>query len=513
MVSGTMFVRKKRNQSGAISVQVIDKSMGFRVIKTIGCSDHPEEIEKLFQQAQAYLRLQDKQIPLFLSDQKERGVVAAFVSQLKNSHIRTIGPELIFGTLFDQIGFNQIQDELFRHIVIARLAYPTSKLKTVDYLKRYRGIEIEVDRLYRFLDCLHSRFKDTARAIAYEHTKKILAGNISLVFYDMTTLYFEAEDEDDLRKIGFSKDGKFQHPQIMLGLLVGKGGYPISYDIFEGNTFEGHTLLPVLKRIQEKYGFQNITVVADAAMLSKKNLSSLGEAQYRFIVGGRIKNESQAIQKQILDQLKTLKEGNSLEFLREDGTRLIVTWSDQRARKDTHNRDKGLKKLKDKIRSGQLTKEHLNNRGYNKFLVLEGDVKITLDEKKISSDALWDGLKGYLTNTDMTMEAVVETYKELWQIEKAFRISKTDLRIRPVYHFRKRRIESHILIVFVAYTIIKELERRLKEDKLTMSPKRAGELTQNMYSLTYLLPGDALPQEIILGMDEEQQILFNLIHP
>lgn len=513
MISGAMFVRKKTNNSGARSVQVIDKSKGFHVIKTIGCSDNPEEIERLVQQGRSWIHQQDKQIPLFLPDQKERGIVSAFVSQLRNSHIHTMGPELIFGTLFEQIGFGKIPDELFRHIVIARLAYPTSKLKTVDYLKRYRGIEMNVDSIYRFLDKLHSRYKDDVEAIAYETTKRILGPTISIVFYDMTTLYFEAEDEDDLRKIGFSKDGKFQHPQIMLGLLVGKGGYPISYDIFEGNTFEGHTLLPVLQRIEKKYGFKDITVVADAAMLSKTNLSSLGHAHYRFVVGGRIKNESQKLQKKILDQLNLLQEGKPLELMRDDGTRLIVTWTEQRARKDAHNRDKGLTKLKNRIRFGQLTKEHLNNRGYNKFLILEGKVKVTLDEKKIELGAQWDGLKGYLTNTDLPPETIVENYRELWQIEKAFRISKTDLRIRPVYHFRKRRIEAHICIAFAAYTLFKELERRLSQAGIAMSPKRAGELTHNMYSLSYLLPGDASPRETILGMDEQQQVLFDLIHP
>lgn len=253
-------------------------------------------------------------------------------------------------------------------------------------------------------------------------------------------------------------------------------------------------------------------MVADAAMLSKNNLESLGKAQYHFIVGGRLQNEPQRLQKQILDSLKSLHEGKPLDLIREDGTRLIVTWSDQRTKKDAYNRDKGLTKLKKRIHSGQLTKEHLNQRGYNKFLTLEGTVKVTLDEKKIKQDALWDGLKGYLTNADLPPETVVETYRELWQIEKAFRISKTDLRIRPIYHFRKRRIEAHICIAFAAYTIFKELERKLSQAGLIMSPKRAAELSHNMYSLHCLMPGDAVPQDVILGMDDEQKVLFNLIH-
>ena len=297
----------------------------------------------------------------------------------------------------------------------------------------------------------------------------------------------------------------------MLGLLVGKGGYPISYDIFEGNTFEGHTLLPVLERLKRRFGFSKVTVVADAAMLSKNNLTSLGQAHYQFIVGGRIKNESRELQKQILDQLPVLHQGILLNLERSDGTRLIVTWSEARSKKDGHNRDKGLTRIKKRIASGKLTKEHLNNRGYNKFLSLEGTVKVSINEGKIEEDSEWDGLKGYLTNTDLQPETVTETYKELWQIEKAFRISKTDLRIRPIFHFRKRRIEAHICIAFSAYTVLKELERRLSESGLPISLKRASDLTHNMYSLNCVLPGNPLPQQVLLNMDHEQQALFDLI--
>ena len=221
---------------------------------------------------------------LFPENPHDRAVIADFVNQLGNASIRTMGPELIFGRLFDEIGFHVIPEQLFRDIVVARLVYPTSKLKTTDYLYRYQGKVMNVQDVYRFLDRLNERYAEQAKQIAYAHTKKILE-HITVVFYDMTSLYFEAEDEDDLRKIGFSKDGKFQNPQIMLGLLVGEKGYPIGYDIFEGNTFEGKTLLPVLKKIQERYSFGKPVVVADAAMLSKDNLDALDLAKYPQLGG------------------------------------------------------------------------------------------------------------------------------------------------------------------------------------------------------------------------------------
>jgi transposase len=165
--------------------------------------------------------------------------------------------------------------ELFRHLVIARLAFPLSKLKTVEYLYRYQGISLDIDAVYRFLDKLNDQLKAQIEQIAFAHTKKVLKGNLSIVFYDMTTLYFEASDEDDLRKTGFSKDGKHQNPQIYLGLLVGMGGYAIGYDIFEGDIYEGHTLIPFLKKITARFKLDKPVVIADAGLLSTKNLEAL----------------------------------------------------------------------------------------------------------------------------------------------------------------------------------------------------------------------------------------------
>lgn len=431
---------------------------------------------------------------------------------MDNAQIRTVSPELIFGALFDRIGFNKIPDELFRHLVIARLAYPTSKLKTVDYLHRYKGITVSVQTLYRSLDKLGSQYQQQVEDIAFEYTKRILKGNVSIVFYDLTTLYFEAEDQDDLRKIGFSKDGKFHKPQIMLRLLVGKNGYPIGYDIFQGNTFEGHTLLTVLKRLEKKYDLEKPILIADAALLSKDNLKLLTKEGYQYIVAARMKNESDKLKQTILKKGASLSDGESFSHRKTDGTRLVVSFSEKRRKKDVKNRKRGLKKLSKKVKSGKLTKSNLNNRGYNKFLKLKGEVEIAIDQDKIKQDKRWDGLKGYITNTRLWSKTIIKNYSYLWQIERAFRISKTDLRIRPIYHYRKRRIEAHICIAFAAYTIYKELERLLHKHNAGMSAKRAGELTHTMYAIEYTLPHSVSPERIILKMDKDQRKLYQAIH-
>ena len=506
-----MFVRKKPNKSGSVSVQVVDKSHGYRVVETIGSARDPEDIRRLVALGEQFIRRQSKQYALFPEDQRDNAAVLDFVQTLGNASIRTVGPELIFGRLFDEIGFNAIPEPLFRDIVVARLVYPTSKLKTVDYLYRYQGKTVSADSIYLFLDRLNSQYSQQAQAIAYRYSRRILK-QINVVFYDVTSLYFEAEDEDDLRKIGFSKDGKFQNPQIMLGLLVGQNGYPIGYDIFEGNTFEGKTLIPVLKDIERRYHFGKPVVVADAAMLSKVNLDALDEAKYPFIVAGRLRNENQAMQAEILQRCAGLTNGQSVVIDHQAGRRLIVSYSDNRAKKDAHNRDRGLARLRKRVRSGKLTKEHLNNRGYNRFLKLTGEVTVAIDESQIEELARWDGLKGYLTNTDLPAETVIENYGQLWHIEKAFRISKTDLRIRPMFHRLRRRIEAHVLVAFVAYTIYKELERRLHEAGMAMSPKRAAELTQTMYEMNFKLPNDPALHQILLRMDAKQKQLYDLIY-
>ena len=503
-----MFIRKKGNKSGSTSVQLVSNHKGkYKVEQTIGSSSSQEQLELLYQKGKHELLGQQKQITLFVST--EDAQLESYLGTLKNAQVQVIGPELIFGKIYDAIGFGSIQEELFRHLVIARLAYPGSKLKTVDYLYRYQGITIGIDTVYRFLDKLHSKLKDAIEQIAYQHTRKILENKIGIVFYDMTTLYFETSDEDDLRKTGFSKDGKHQHPQIFLGLLVALGGYAIGYDIFEGNIFEGKTLLPVLRKFESRFGLIKPIVVADAGLLSKDNIEALEKDHYQYIIGARIKNESNPVKAQILSLV--LADGKHAALKKDKHTRLIVSYSDKRAAKDEHNRKKGLARLEKQIQSNKLTKSHINNRGYNKYLKLSGSIQVTIDYEKFNQDKKWDGLKGYLTNSELSPEQIIENYKNLWQIEKAFRISKTDLRIRPIYHRLGKRIEAHICIAFTAYTIYKELERVLANEKSTMSPIRASSLTHNMYQIAITLPQSKHQKKILLKTDSEQESLIQII--
>lgn len=503
-----MFVRKKKNKSGVISIQVIDKSSGkYKFIKTIGSSANDQEVEDLFRQGQEWIKDYSGQLEIDFFDEKQ--LFSKFVSGIQQ--ITVIGTELLLGKIFDQIGFNQIKDGLFRQLVLAKLCFPVSKLKTTDYLKKYHSIEIDEDAVYRYLDKLYNTQKEIVQEISYQHTLNVLDNRISVVFYDVTTLYFEIDSEDDLRKTGFSKEGKHQNPQIVLGLLVSVDGYPLSYEIFEGNKFEGHTMLPIIDAFKRKYNLQKLVIIADSGLLSNVNIIELQSKEYEFILGARIRNERQEIKDKILG-LK-LKNGESQVITKDRSTKLVISYSDTRAKKDKANREKGLRKLEKQIKSGKLTKATINNRGYNKYLKLEGEINITIDWVKFEADGKWDGLKGYLTNTDLSKDEIIENYNHLWKIEKAFRISKKDLKIRPVYHRLQPRIEAHICIAFVAYKVYKELERQLKEKRSELSPEKAIDIAKTIYSIKLLTPlnKETLEQTLILN-DEQKHLaqMFNL---
>jgi len=194
----------------------------------------------------------------------------------------------------------------------------------------------------------------------------------------------------------------------------------------------------------------------------------------------------------------------------EENLRMIVGYSDKRAKKDMFNREKGLKKLEKQLKTGKLNKTHINNRGYNKYLKMEGEIKIALDMHKFEQDGKWDGLKGYITNTKLEKEQVIENYNNLWKIERAFRITKNEIKVRPVYHYKQRRIEAHISIAFVAYKMYKELERQLNEKEAKLSPQKAIEIAKGIYTIEIQLRSTGKKIRKTLLLNESQKKLAKM---
>jgi len=472
-----MFIRELRHKNGRIYIQVVDKSSGrYKVLKSFGSSLTSEGVLELKKLASIWIN--EHQCVREIDFTHEIEQIEQMLSGI--TQLRLAGIELVLGRIFDEIGFNKINDELFRSLVLYRLVYPKSKLKTTEYLYRYEQKEWSEDAIYRYMDKLHSTQKELVQQISYAHSLKVLGGQINVVFYDVTTLYFEIDQEDELRKTGFSKEGKHLNPQIILGLLVSKNGYPLAYDIYQGNKFEGHTLLPIIDSFKSKYKIEKLTIIADSGLLSQSNIDELQTKNYEFILGARIKNQKYTVQQKILNL--QLKNGES-QLIQTNDLKLIVSYSDDRAKKDRDNREKGLRKLEKQVRTGKLTKSSINNRGYNKYLKLEGELNVKIDLEKFNQDAQWDGLKGYITNSSLTKGEILENYHHLWKIEKAFRIAKTDLKIRPIYHRLQRRIEAHICLTFAAYKVYKELERQLKEKQVPYSATKVIEIAQSIFEI------------------------------
>jgi len=482
-----MFIRKKKNPSGVISVQVIDKSSGkYRVIKTIGSSTEPSEVALFTIQGEKWISAITGQADIFVQATKqaeEKHVTEHLLSNIENILIN--GTQLILDKVFHIIGFDKIDDDILRHLVVARLSQPMSKSATVDYLKSYFDEDVQLYKIYRYLDKLYNTQQERIQQISVEHTQKILGGKIGLMFYDVTTLYFESDYGDELRENGFSKDGKHSQPQVVLGLLVSKDGYPLSYSIFNGSQYEGRTMLPIIDDFVRRFNLDDFVVVADSGLMNKSNISLLQSGGYKYIIGARIKNETEEIKQWILSLDKCDNEFNELK---KEDVRLIIGYSSTRAKKDKYNREKGVKRLQKAYKSGNITKENINKRGYNKFLEISDNVKVVINQQKINEDEKWDGLKGYITNTTLSAQEVNEQYHGLWVVEHAFRVTKGTLEMRPMFHFTPRRIEAHVCICFVAYKVYKELDRILKINNINLSVDKVLSIAKTITTIKVRLP-------------------------
>jgi transposase len=329
-----MFVRKKKNRSGSTSVVVVNKSAGhFREMRTIGVSSDANEVENLCRLGKEWIDHYGGQMDLFASAEQEynRQTEERITRQVLDNfdNILLNGTRLILDRVYSSIGFDKIADRILKQLVTVRLSQPLSKLATVDYLKSYFDEDVNLSKIYRYLDKLYNRQREKIQEISVEHTRKVLGGSIGLVFYDVTTLYFASNHGDELREKGFSKDGKHSQPQVVLGLLVSRGGYPLSYSLFNGSQYEGHTMLPVVEDFVERFDLKDFVVVADSGLMNSRNIAMMESGGYKYIVGARIKNENETIQKWILSLNK--QEGQFYETNKSETCRLIVGYSKGRA--------------------------------------------------------------------------------------------------------------------------------------------------------------------------------------
>ena len=438
-------IRTTKTGSGKTAVQVVRyEKRQLVVVKHIGSAKGENEIEGLKNSAKNWIEKVTKQQSLFPEAAEPQAI------QLKQ--IQYLG--FRYGLLYESLNeickyfnFHWLRNKLLVDLIIARISQPGSKLQSLEFLKEYMGIEHSRRELYRQIPII-LKTRNTVETKILEIAKKEFAFNFSLVFYDVTTLYFESFQEDELRQNGFSKDNKFAQPQILLGLLVSVEGFPVGYQIFEGKKFEGHTLSPVILRFKHKHKIKKLTVVADAAMISIENIQALRKVHLNYIVGARAANLPMKTIEEVSRKLGS-KDSATIRMQTNYGD-LICEFSQKRYTKDKREMEKQV------IKAEKLLKNPGNIKRV-KFISPEGQT-YKLNTSLIEKTKLLLGIKGYYTNltgTEVNDQTIIEHYHNLWHVEQAFRISKSDLQIRPMFHFKQQMIEAHILICFMALAICK----------------------------------------------------------
>lgn len=441
-------IRAIKTGSGSTAIQVIYYVKRKRIVfKHIGSGKTEEEIASLRLLAQDFINSYTPTIPfehetkfdglLFLSQSEFLGVYHTFLYEAI-SH------------MISQIGFLGIKQPVLLDLVIMRMVEPASKLRSIELMETYFGIRHRRQGYYQSAP-KWLELKTEIEMIVTAFAKKHYAFNFDLLFYDVTTLYFEAFSEDELRKNGFSKDNKSQQPQILVALMVNKDGFPISYEIFAGNTFEGHTIIPVLNEFIRKHGAKEFTVVADAAMISASNIRELLKNNINYIVGARLGNLSVELTDQIDKKIKR-GDGHCTRVKTENGY-LICSFSSLRYRKDKYEMEKQIARARSIIETPSKAKKV-------KFTTTSGE-KTELNQNLIDKTTKLLGIKGYYTNLEEDVAdngSIIAHYHQLYKIEQAFRISKNDLQTRPIFHFKEEPIKLHILVCFMALVISKHIE-------------------------------------------------------
>jgi len=510
-----MFIRtKKTPRSNSTSVQLVESfrdhgKIKQRVVRHIGTTDDPEKLEELKTLADVI------KTELYHQKLSERGApkhnhYACSIGEnspsqdklmamsLEETARLVVGIHDIYGALYEELGFSNLFSrpkqrtsaaKICREIVLARIACPKSKRASVELLEEEFGIKINLDHIYQMMDKMDDRFYERIQQQALAMTLKLTGEKLRVLFYDATTLYFESFIEDELKQNGYSKDMKFNQPQVLLALFVTEKGLPIGYELFPGSTFEGHTLIPTLEKLKTRYQLEEVIFVADRGLFSEANLKLLEENNFKYIVGARIKNVSKKLQGLILDetnyrpiniQWNTKRKKKNKEkpvqrialFEKGGGRHLIVHYHSQRAEKDARDRSKSIEKLYKKLAKSKDPKSLLNNYGYKKYINVKGEAKLQLNEAKIEEAARWDGLLSVITNIDdRPPEDLLKHYRGLWQIEESFRINKHDLKMRPIYHWKPHRVKAHIAISFMAFVCVRHLEYRVALQSEKLSPE------------------------------------------
>jgi transposase len=501
-----MFIRIKISpNSPNRSVQIVESNrdgnkVKQRIVRHVGTALNDDEVKRMVELAEHIKASMEEGLQPGLFSPEEMAEIAiqarnrqteeplpVDLKKLREQQRMIVGIHEVYGRVYEELGFNKVFPNPKRktaaiknlfHIVMGRIANPVSKMATVIDLSENFGVELSLPSVYRMMEQIDDKVVSNIQQQAYRAACGIFKQSINVLFYDCTTLYFESFIEDELKEDGYSKDMKFNQPQVLLALLVTEHGMPIGYEVFPGSQYEGYTLEKAVKKIEEDYQINEVVFVADSAMLSEDNLQLLESMGKKYIVGARLKNMSKKNQDKILDKndyRKLSKPDDKYEYsikeIAVDDRRLIVSYNEKNAKKDAFDREKSIGRLLAKLKNNKNNPSDLiSNFGYKKFLKITGDATVELNQEKIEREKLWDGLHGVMTNhPDLTPEQIIQQYHGLWQVEQCFRISKYDLKIRPVFHWTPQKIKAHIAICFMALTCVRYLHYRTKTQYVPLS--------------------------------------------
>lgn len=377
----------------------------------------------------------------------------------------------IAGHVYDSIGYQTLlkrekDNNLLKDLVLMRLAGPVSKLRSQQILEIRFSKKHDLDFIYRAMDKLCLKI-DELKKKTFHQTQKIIPDTIDVLFFDCTTLYFESVETDEIRQFGYSKDHRFNTTQIVLALATNSDGLPIGYELFEGNKAEVKTLLACLNSWKKIFNIQSVCFVADRAMMSDDNLKALEQENHHYVVAAKLRALPEKLTSEILSeknyQAQMINEdfGWVSEFNYKE-RRLIVSYKTARASRNLYQRNQIIQKLKKRMGETGDTKKLITNQGVKKYTRSENS-KTIIDQDKIEKDAAWDGLHGIITNIpEEQAPTILAKYARLWKIEESFRINKHTLSMRPIYHSKPGRIKAHIALCFMAFSVLRHMEYRVK---------------------------------------------------
>lgn len=443
-----MKIRVVKTASKAQAVQVFRYQNKKRIIiKHIGSAHNEEALKDLLLLAEEWIKDYRGQLSIF-PDEAPNKLIHLHHSTFIGVKYRFFHQQIRM--ILDRMNLADLPC-LLLDLVAIRIFEPASKLRSLELMEKYFGLQHSRKNYYKIApNCLSLKEKVEQHIVNFAMNH--YAFTYDILFYDVTTLYFETFEEDELRKNGFSKDNKSQQPQILVALMASKEGFPVAYEVFSGNTFEGKTIIPVVRKFIHKNNVQHFTVVADAAMISTENIKELNQNKIHYIVGARLGNISKELFGKI-DKAMIREDGKTIRIPTENGF-LICSYSSVRYRKDKYEMEKQIEKAYQIIENPSKSRK-------TKFTQSNGENKLEINQKLIDKTKKLLGLKGYYTDLDEKQASnatIIERYHELYKIEQNFRIARSDLQTRPIFHFKEEPIKLHLLICFLALVVSKHIE-------------------------------------------------------